>query len=117
MTQSITPVPVDAKRADWPRLVATVLNRLQNTTALASGTAAWGSITGTLSAQTDLQTALDLKANLAGPTFTATGLRMPRQYSTCAPFSAAVRMPIHGKCVDRLYQPSLRGTCRVCACS
>ena len=31
---------------------------------------AWGSITGTLSAQTDLQTALDLKAPLASPTLT-----------------------------------------------
>ena len=34
------------------------------------GGGTWGSITGTLSAQTDLQTALDLKANLASPTFT-----------------------------------------------
>jgi hypothetical protein len=33
---------------------------------------AWGAITGTLSAQTDLQAALDLKANLASPTFTGT---------------------------------------------
>jgi hypothetical protein len=31
---------------------------------------AWGAITGTLSSQTDLQTALDLKADLASPTFT-----------------------------------------------
>ena len=31
---------------------------------------AWGSITGTLSAQTDLQTALDAKSPLASPTFT-----------------------------------------------
>jgi hypothetical protein len=31
---------------------------------------AWGSITGTLSSQTDLQTALDLKAPLASPVFT-----------------------------------------------
>jgi hypothetical protein len=31
---------------------------------------AWGAITGTLSSQTDLQSALDLKANLASPTFT-----------------------------------------------
>ena len=31
---------------------------------------AWGSITGTLSTQTDLQNALDLKANLASPSFT-----------------------------------------------
>jgi hypothetical protein len=33
---------------------------------------AWGDITGTLSTQTDLQSALDLKANLASPTFTGT---------------------------------------------
>jgi hypothetical protein len=32
----------------------------------------WGSILGTLSAQTDLQDALDLKANIASPTFTGT---------------------------------------------
>lgn len=32
----------------------------------------WGAITGTLSTQTDLQTALNLKANLASPTFTGT---------------------------------------------
>jgi hypothetical protein len=34
------------------------------------GGGTWGSITGTLSAQTDLQAALDLKANLAGAAFT-----------------------------------------------
>ena len=34
--------------------------------------AGWGSITGTLSAQTDLQTALNLRAPLASPTFTGT---------------------------------------------
>jgi hypothetical protein len=38
----------------------------------ASATTAWGGITGTLSSQTDLNTALGLKANLAGPTFTGT---------------------------------------------
>lgn len=36
------------------------------------GGVAWGAITGTLSSQTDLQSALDLKANLASPTFTGT---------------------------------------------
>lgn len=36
------------------------------------GGASWGSITGTLSAQTDLNTALGLKAPLASPTFTGT---------------------------------------------
>jgi len=35
-----------------------------------TASAAWGSITGTLSAQTDLQSALNLKAPLATPTFT-----------------------------------------------
>lgn len=34
------------------------------------GAAVWGGITGTLSDQTDLQSALDLKAPLASPTFT-----------------------------------------------
>ena len=34
------------------------------------GTAAWGEITGTLSAQTDLQSALDAKLNLTGGTLT-----------------------------------------------
>jgi hypothetical protein len=37
-----------------------------------SGQAQWGLITGTLSAQTDLNTALGLKAPLASPTFTGT---------------------------------------------
>lgn len=37
-----------------------------------SGTVAWGSITGTLSSQTDLQAALDLKAPLASPALTGT---------------------------------------------
>lgn len=36
------------------------------------GAASWGSITGTLSAQTDLNSALALKATLASPTFTGT---------------------------------------------
>lgn len=38
------------------------------------GGGTWGSITGTLSAQTDLNTALGLKAPLASPTFTGTPL-------------------------------------------
>lgn len=38
----------------------------------ASGAATWGNISGTLSSQTDLQTALDAKAPLASPTFTGT---------------------------------------------
>jgi len=42
------------------------------TTTTGSGGGAWGSITGTLSSQTDLQNALDLKAPLASPTLTGT---------------------------------------------
>lgn len=38
----------------------------------AAGGGTWGSITGTLSSQTDLQSALNLKAPLASPTFTGT---------------------------------------------
>jgi hypothetical protein len=37
-----------------------------------SGSPVWGGITGTLSSQTDLQSALNLKATLASPTFTGT---------------------------------------------
>jgi hypothetical protein len=37
-----------------------------------TGNSAWGAISGTLADQTDLQTALGLKANLASPTFTGT---------------------------------------------
>lgn len=40
--------------------------------AAGGGGGTWGSITGTLSDQTDLQTALNLKAPLASPTFTGT---------------------------------------------
>lgn len=64
MTQAIIPIPVDAKTADWPRKVATVLNRLQNTTAAAGVTATWGAIAGTLSDQTDLSLALGSKQTL-----------------------------------------------------
>ena len=39
---------------------------------VSGGSATWGSITGTLSSQTDLNTALGLKAPLASPTFTGT---------------------------------------------
>jgi hypothetical protein len=43
----------------------------------------WGSITGTLSSQTDLQTALNLKAPLASPTFTGI-VTAPRIEGKCA---------------------------------
>jgi len=39
--------------------------------ATVSGGVAWGAITGTLSSQTDLQSELDLKANLNSPVFTS----------------------------------------------
>jgi len=41
------------------------------------GGGTWGSITGTLSSQTDLQSALDLKANLISPSFTTPALGTP----------------------------------------
>ncbi|GAC1403880.1 MAG: hypothetical protein NVSMB64_06300 [Candidatus Velthaea sp.] len=44
----------------------------QWTNIAAGGTAAWGSITGTLASQADLAAALALKAALASPTFTGT---------------------------------------------
>jgi hypothetical protein len=51
--------------------------------ATGSGTSSlWGSITGTLSAQSDLQAALDLKANLASPTFTGTPLAPTAAFGT-----------------------------------
>ena len=53
-------IPVDAKRADWPRLVANAVNDLVTTSG--GGAAVWGGITGTLSAQADLQAVLDAKA-------------------------------------------------------
>ena len=50
-----------------------VYARINGSTVGPLGTSsAWGSITGTLSSQTDLQSALDLKAPLASPTFTGT---------------------------------------------
>lgn len=45
-------------------------NWIKVATVAASGSSAWGGITGTLSAQTDLQTALDAKLALAGGTMT-----------------------------------------------
>lgn len=51
---------------------STTFLRGDGTWASPTASAAWGSITGTLSAQTDLQDALNLKANLASPTFSGT---------------------------------------------
>jgi hypothetical protein len=60
-------VPVTATNlADWIRKAATAINSVINNAASAGGTAAWGGITGTLSSQTDLQTALDAKQPLDG---------------------------------------------------
>lgn len=64
MSEPVVPVtaPFTASGiANWIRLVTGTLNRLIRTAATSGGTAAWGGITGTLSAQTDLQTALNAK--------------------------------------------------------
>src|SRR5689334_547807 len=47
-----------------------VNNLTVNGVGVGTGSATWGSITGTLSNQTDLLAALNLKAPLASPTFT-----------------------------------------------
>lgn len=47
-------------------------NRGSNVTTSSGGGGVWGSITGTLSSQTDLQTALNLLASIASPAFTGT---------------------------------------------
>lgn len=63
----------------------------------AGTSAAWGAITGTLSAQTDLQAALDAKAALTSPTFsgvpaapTAAGGTNTTQIATTAFVQAAI---------------------------
>lgn len=68
MTQ-IPFVPVTAPpqgEAEWKRKTATTVNLLVGGVTTSGGTAAWGGITGTLSAQTDLQTALNAKQPLDG---------------------------------------------------
>lgn len=52
--------------------VQAALEELQADIDAGSGGGTWGSITGTLSDQTDLQSALDAKAPLASPSFTGT---------------------------------------------
>lgn len=52
----------------WKKDAGTIVGPI----VVASGGGAWGSITGTLSNQTDLQAALDAKAPNASPTFTGT---------------------------------------------
>ena len=63
-----------AKHGFAPKLsnVATEYLNGQGAWSTPTASVAWGAITGTLSSQTDLNTALGLKANLAGPTFTGT---------------------------------------------
>lgn len=57
-------IPETYNRQDWPRLVKNALVRLEKMIA-AGGGSAWGSITGSISAQTDLAGALAGKADTA----------------------------------------------------
>ncbi len=69
----------DTKPRSWPEL-STVLVRIRNAVSAleagggpgpgGGGGSSWGSITGTLSSQTDLQSALNGKAPINNPTFT-----------------------------------------------
>lgn len=67
MSEQIDYIKTKIKR----RTVKSVLSALISSNG-GGGGGTWGSITGTLSSQTDLQAALDLKSNLASPTFTGT---------------------------------------------
>lgn len=74
LTQSV-PATVTDYTVKWPAAQGAATSVLTNDGSgnlSWGGGAVWGSITGTLSAQTDLQNALNLKANLASPTFTGT---------------------------------------------
>jgi hypothetical protein len=69
----------------------------------AGGSSVWGGITGTLSSQTDLQTALNAKANLASPTFTgvpavptAAGGTNTTQAASCAFVHGEILTVING---------------------
>lgn len=82
---------LDAKQATL--VSATNIKTVNGSTLLGSGdltvssAVAWGAITGTLSNQSDLQTALNLKATLASPTFTGT---------VVLPASQALTTPVIG---------------------
>ena len=64
------PSVIDTVAVAQPSTVALVEIRQGPAGTGGGGSAAWGGITGTLSAQTDLQTALNLKAPLASPALT-----------------------------------------------
>lgn len=66
------PSVIDTVAVAQPSTVAVVEVRQGPAGAGGGGSATWGSITGTLSSQTDLQTALNLKAPLASPALTGT---------------------------------------------
>lgn len=66
------PSVIDTVAVAQPSTVAVVEVRQGPAGVGGGGSATWGSITGTLSSQTDLQTALNLKAPLASPALTGT---------------------------------------------
>lgn len=70
-TFSVSPIAPTPTQGDNSTKVATTAY-VTTAVAAAGGSSVWGGITGTLSNQTDLQAALDAKANLASPTFTGT---------------------------------------------
>lgn len=66
-------IPDEAYGAGWNgSLEPPTKNAVYDKIETIGGSPAWGSITGTLTDQTDLNTALGLKAPLASPTFTGT---------------------------------------------
>lgn len=56
------------------------------------GSGVWGAITGTLSSQTDLQTALNAKANLAGGTFTG-DISVPDEAYSSVTWDTSMEVP------------------------
>jgi hypothetical protein len=72
-------------------------------------TSAWGSITGTLSDQSDLNTALGLKAPLASPSFTGTPVTPTAAIDTNTTQIASTAFVI-GQGYAKLASPALTGT-------
>lgn len=70
-TFSVSPIAPTPTAGDNSTKVATTAY-VTSAVAAAGGSSVWGGITGTLSNQTDLQTALDAKAPLASPALTGT---------------------------------------------